>query len=374
VLVYRVELSDFRNYHRAEVELDGGTTAVIGRNGQGKTNLVEAISYLATLESFRGVPLDALVRVGADTAILRARLRHDDGREILIEAEINRTGRNRVLVNKQRLQRARDLLGVLRATVFSPDDLEMVYGAPAARRKVMDDGLLALSVQHHTVRTEVDRIVRQRNTLLRQAAGRLTSDIEETLDVWDEKFTESGTALGEARAGLVARMAPFVQETYERLAGRATPIDLRYEPEWRRTGLGPALAAARRDDVRRGVSTVGPHRDDLWLDINGMPARSHASRGECRTLALAVVMGLHTLVTETVGAPPLLILDDVLSELDPERCTALLDGVPRGQVIITSATDLPPAAKADRTMIIEAGNLVPETEGSAMNAGGADRE
>ena len=359
MLVYRVELGDFRNYHRAEVELSGGTTAIIGRNGQGKTNLVEASAYLATLESFRGVPLDALVRVGADSAILRARLRHDDGREILIEAEINRTGRNRVLVNKQRLQRARDLLGVLRATVFSPDDLEMVYGAPAARRKVMDDGLTALSVQHHATRTEVDRIVRQRNTLLRQAGGRVSGEIADTLDVWDEKLAETGTALGEARAQFVARMTPFVQRTYEQLAGTATPIDLRYEPEWRRTGLASALASARTDDVRRGVTTVGPHRDDLWLDINGMPARSHASRGECRTLSLAVVMGIHALVTDTVGSPPLLILDDVLSELDPGRCTALLDGVPRGQVIITSATELPPAARADSTLVIEDGEMVP---------------
>lgn len=366
MLVYRVELGDFRNYRHAEVHLSDGTTAVIGRNGQGKTNLVEAIAYLATLESFRGVPLDALVRVGADTAILRANLRHDDGREILIEAEINRTGRNRVLVNKQRLQRARDLLGVLRATVFSPDDLEMVYGAPAARRKVMDDGLQALAVHHHATRSEVDRIVRQRNTLLRQAGGRLTGDIADTLDVWDEKFAESGTTLGEARAQLVALMTPFVQRTYEQLAGAATPIDLRYEPEWRRTGLAAALAAARSDDVRRGVTTVGPHRDDLWLDIAGMPARSHASRGECRTLALAVVMGIHALVTETVGAPPLLILDDVLSELDPGRCTALLDGVPRGQVIITSATELPPAARADSTLVIDAGELVPRGPGARV--------
>lgn len=358
MLVYRVELTDFRNYQHLDIELSGGTTAIVGDNGQGKTNLVEAIAYLATLESFRGVPVDAMVRVGADCAILRAQLRHDDGREVLIEAEINRAGRNRVLVNKQRLQRTRDLLGILRATVFSPDELEMVYGSPTARRKVLDDALTSLSVQHHGLRLEVDRIVRQRNTLLRQSAGRLTDEIRDTLDVWDEKFVASGTALGEARAQLVARLAPYAQHTYEQLAGSPTPVDLRYEPEWRRTGLAAALETARSDDVRRGISTVGPHRDDLWLDINGMPARSHASRGECRTLSLAVVMGVHSMVTEAVGAPPLLILDDVLSELDPARCTALLAVVPPGQVIITSATALPSAARADRTVVISGGRHV----------------
>ena len=358
MLIYRIELIDFRVYKHAVIEIEPGVTAVIGRNAQGKTSLAEAMSYLATLESFRGVPNDALVRLGADTAYIRANIRHDDGREVLVEAEINRSGRNRVQVNKQRLARVRDLLGVVRTTVFAPSDLQLVYEGPTQRRQLLDDALVALSTHNDGLRLEVDRIVRQRNVLLKQSGGRMSADIASTLDVWDEKFVEVGTRLGEARARLVAQVTPYVCEAYEVLAGEPTRVDLAYEPEWRTTGLGPALLAARNDDVRRGISTVGPHRDDLVLGINGMPARSHASQGECRTLTLAIRLGVHRLITQHVGAAPLLVLDDVLSELDPSRSTALLRHLPAGQVIITTASALPEAAHPDAMITIENGEVV----------------
>jgi len=170
-------------------------------------------------------------------------------------------GATSVLVNKQRLGRIRDLLGIVRTTVFAPSDLQLVYEGPAQRRDLLDDALVALAPHNDALRLEVDRIVRQRNMLLKQAAGRLTADVADTLDVWDEKFVESGTKLGDARARLVARLTPFICEAYELLANEATPIDVVYEPEWRSTGLANALTNARRDDVRRGSSTVGPHRD-----------------------------------------------------------------------------------------------------------------
>jgi DNA replication and repair protein RecF len=358
MIVSRLELVDFRNYANASFDFHPGTTAVVGLNGQGKTNLAEAMAYLATLDSFRGAPLDALIRVGADTAVVRSTVVHDDGREMLVELELARNGRNRVLVNRQKLGRSRDLLGVMRVTVFSPDDLAIVKEGPAGRRRFLDDVLVALALKYDALRLELDRVVKQRNTLLKQVGGRLNDEAALTLDVWDSKMADVGDQFGHARAVLVARLSPFVEEAYELLADRSTSIELRYEPGWRQRGLAAALAEARADDVRRGVSSVGPHRDDLELFINGMPARTHASQGEQRTLALALRLGAHRLVTEKVGSPPVLVLDDVLSELDPGRCEALLRHLPAGQVVLTTAGILPEAAHPDSIVRIAAGMVM----------------
>ena len=358
MIVERLELVDFRNYERAEFELTSGVTAVLGRNGQGKTNFAEALAYLATLTSFRGAPPEALIRVAADSAVIRATLRDDDGREVLIEAELSRTGRNRVQVNRQRLARTSDLLGVVRVSVFAPDDLVMVKGAPAERRRFVDDTLVALATKYHATRLELDRIIRQRNVLLKQATGRLDDELATTLDVWDQRMASVGDQFGHARATLVARCQPMVVEAYEQLAAASASVALVYEPEWRRSGLGAALLSARDDDVRRGVSTVGPHRDDVEITLAGMPARTHASQGEQRTLALAMKLAAHRLVAERTGSTPVLVLDDVLSELDPNRATALLANLPTGQVVITSASPLPASAHPDRLLHIDAGTVV----------------
>ncbi len=362
MIVRSLELVDFRNYESATFELQPGVTAVVGLNGQGKTNLAESLAYLSSLSSFRGAPTEALIRTGADAAIVRAIVVHDDGRELQVELELSRTGRNRVQVNRQRLGRSRELLGVMRVTVFSPDDLELIKGSPSARRGFLDDTLVSLALKYDAMRLELDRVLKQRNTLLKnglkQAGGRLDADRELTLDVWDAKMADLGDRFGHARAVLVARLTPMVGEAYEQLADRPTAVDLRYEPSWRQTGLGAALAASRADDLRRGVSTVGPHRDELELSINGMPARTHASQGEQRTLALALRLGAHRMVADKEGSAPVLVLDDVLSELDPIRAAALLHHLPVGQVVITTAGPLPEAAHPDAVLRIQAGTVV----------------
>ena len=356
MIVSRLELTDFRNYTNATFEFHPGTTAVVGLNGQGKTNLAEALAYLASLDSFRGAPADALIRVGSDSAIVRASVKHPDGREVLVELEINRHGRNRVQVNGNKLGRARELLGVMRVTVFSPDDLQLVKGGPSDRRRFLDDTLVSTALKFDAQRLELDRIVKQRNTLLKQANGRLDANAEATLDVWDAKLAEAGDQFGRARAELATQLRPTVAEAYEQLADRPSAIELRYEPAWRSEGLAVALAAARTHDVRRGVSTVGPHRDDVDLFIGGLPARTHASQGEQRTLALALRLAAHRLVAQVADGSPVLVLDDVLSELDPMRCAALLHHLPPGQVVLTTAGVLPDAAHPDAVIRIEKGS------------------
>ena len=358
MIVEHLELVDFRNYRSGTFDLRTGVTVVMGNNGHGKTNLAEALAYLATLSSFRGAPSEALVRAGADTAIVRATVRDDDGRESLIEAELAPTGRSRVFVNRQKLPRVRDLLGTVRVTVFSPEDLRIVKDGPSGRRRFLDETLVALAPKYDALRLDLDRVLRQRNTLLKQAGGRLTDEIETTLDVWDQRFAEIGDRFGHARATLVARLAPHIHEAYETLAGQPTPLEIAYRSSWQGSGLLDALTEARSDDVRRGVSTVGPHRDDVVMQINGLPARTHASQGEQRTFALSLRLAAHRLITERTGSAPVLVLDDVLSELDETRATALLGHLPDGQIVITTASPLPVMAPPATIIQIVSGAVV----------------
>jgi len=357
LLVRRLWLTDFRSYASADVVLSDGVTAILGPNGQGKTNVLEALAYLATLESFRGAPPEALIRDGASTAVVRAE-GEAEGRAILVEAELALGGRGRVYLNKQRLQRARDLLGALRVSVFAPDDLELVKGAPAGRRRFLDDTLVALHPRHDQLRNDLDRVLRQRNTLLKQAAGgsRFDESAAFTLEVWDTKLIELGEALAQARTGLVAALAPVLNETYAAVAGvSSAPIEATYDAPWLDRGLAIALAGVRQDELRRGVTLVGPHRDELTVRVAGLPSRTHASQGEQRSLALALRLAAHRLVTAETGTPPVLLLDDVFSELDPERSDALLAHLPHGQTVLTSAAGLPPRARPDKVLHIDGG-------------------
>ncbi len=355
----RLWLTDFRGYVDADVTFDPGLTAVVGPNGQGKTNLLEAIAYLATLGSFRGAPTEALIRVGSQRAVVRAEAERD-GRSLLIEAELVAGGRNRAQLNRQPLRRTRDLLGALRVTVFSPDDLALVKGGPGERRRYLDDTLVALHPRYDAARNDLDRVLRQRGALLKQSGGRLSADIEATLDVFDAKLVSTGEALAAARHDLVAEMGPVLVDAYERVACQSATVVADYCPTWMDAGLGMALAAARRDDLRRGVSTVGPHRDDLDLSLGGLPARTHASQGEQRSLALALRLAAHEVVTRRTETPPVLLLDDVFSELDRDRSDALLRCLPPGQTVLSTADALPAGALPGRVLRVTDGVVTAE--------------
>lgn len=352
----RLWLTDFRGYAEAETKLDPVLTAVVGANGQGKSNLLEAVGYLANLRSFRNVPVDALVRSGAGKAIVRGEGERV-GRTLLIECEIATGGRSRTFVNRQPLRRARDALDALRAVVFAPDDLVLVKGGPGERRGLLDDTLAALHPRYEARRSELERILRQRNSLLRQSGGRLDEATGATLDVWDSRLAEVGEAVARDRVALVERLAPVLIGAYRDLAGTDADVHIGHEPEWRTAGLVAALAEARKDELRRGVSLVGPHRDEVDLALHGLPARTHASQGEQRSLALALRLAAARLIADVVESPPLLLLDDVFSELDPERSGALLAHLPAGQTVITTAGPLPAGADPGLILRVAAGRI-----------------
>ncbi len=365
----RLWIGDYRNYESAELEpAPEGLTVIEGANGDGKTNLIEAAAYLATLSSFRGAPVDALVRHGAERAVVRAEAERE-GRSVLLEVELQAGGRQRMMVNRQPVRRARDLLGALRVTVFSPDDLSLVKGGPSDRRRYLDEVLVTLRPANEALRADVDRILRQRNALLKQAgwkgrADRLSPDVASTLDVWDVKLSDAGEALARGREDLVGALEPQVAKAYGQLAAGRGDVSLTYQRSWHGP-LSEALGVARDDDLRRATTTVGPHRDEMSLAIAGgggevpvpLPARTHASQGEQRSLALALRLGAHALVTERTGSTPVLLLDDVFSELDAARGAALLASLPAGQVLLTTAGPAPPGSSPARTVRVQAGRI-----------------
>ncbi|MGH9088703.1 MAG: DNA replication/repair protein RecF [Acidimicrobiales bacterium] len=365
VALRRLELHDLRAFSHAALEpAPEGTTVLVGPNGGGKTTFLEAVGFLGTQRSFRTTDRAAMVRVGADRAIVRADLERD-GQPLLVEAELPTSGRVRTQVNRQPARDRRHLARAVPVTVFSPDDLAVVRGPPANRRNLLDDALRLLDLRTATALDELDRALRQRAALLRQAGGRCTADIATSLDVWDERLAVAGNLVALARRELVTSLAPLVVDAYGVLAGAgtagpgatraggdprapaATPppstlaVALAYLPTWE-GDLAAALVASRAVDVRRAATTVGPHRDDLAVSLEARDARTQASQGEQRSLALALRLALHRLVTDRTGVAPILLLDDVFSELDPVRSRALVRLLPPCQSLLTTAVPVPP--------------------------------
>jgi DNA replication and repair protein RecF len=310
VSLTELTLVDFRLFYELSfVPASEGTTVIEGPNGGGKTTILEAVSYLGTQRSFRRAPREAMIRTGADRGIIRGEFCQPA--RTLVEAELTRTGNSRAQVNRQPARR-QELATAAPVTVFSPDDLGIVQRGPSGRRELLDDALRVVDRQAAATIDESERVTRQRTALLRQSGGRLKDDIATTLDVWDERLSRVGTALAVAR---------------ERLVGDGE--------------LDDALAARRAGDVRVGATTVGPHRDDLAITVAGRDSRLQASQGEQRSVALALRLGLHRLLTERLGEPPILLLDDVFSELDPDRSRALVTQLPIAQALVTTAVPLP---------------------------------
>jgi DNA replication and repair protein RecF len=362
VFLRQLNVAQFRNYEFATFAPAPGLTVVSGRNGQGKTNLVEAVAYLSSLESFRAVPADVLIRDGSDSARLAAHI-DVDGRAVDLDVTLARRGHHRATVNAQRLVRTRDLLGVLRVTVFTPDDLELVKGGPVLRRRLLDDMLVSLRPAWDVTRSELERVLRQRSVLLKQIGHRAAGDDLATLDVWDARLAEVGTTLAEARRSLVEELQPWVIEAYHRISGIREPLRLVYDAPWMEAGLADTLAQARAEDLRRGTTSAGPHRDELRVELRDTAARTHGSQGEQRCLALSLRLGGHELVRARHGTSPVLVLDDVFSELDPQRSAALLASLPDGQVLLTTAEGVPPGAHPDLVIEVDAGSLMARTGG-----------
>ncbi|MGW3911891.1 DNA replication/repair protein RecF [Streptomyces sp. NPDC005070] len=350
--VTHLSLADYRSYARVEVPLDPGVTAFVGPNGQGKTNLVEAVGYLATLGSHR-VSSDApLVRMGADRAIIRANVRQGE-RVQLIELELNPGKANRARINRSSQVRPRDVLGIVRTVLFAPEDLALIKGDPGERRRFLDELITARSPRMAGVRSDYDRVLRQRNTLLKSAAlarrhGGRTMDLS-TLDVWDQHLARVGAELMAQRLDLVAALQPLADKAYEQLAPGGGPVALEYKAsspgvvgharEELYGQLMTAMEETRKAEIERGVTLVGPHRDDLVLKLGQMPAKGYASHGESWSYALALRLASYDLL-RAEGNEPVLVLDDVFAELDSRRRERLAELVAPGeQVLVTAAVD-----------------------------------
>ena len=389
MIVTHLSLTDFRNYRTAEVSLVAGFNLFVGSNGQGKTNLVESLAYLSTLGSHRASVDHAMIRQGADSAIIRARLEHDQ-RQILAEVQLNRSAPNRAQVNRSVIK-TRELPRYFSSVLFAPEDLALIRGDPAGRRRFLDELLVLRSPRFSAVIADYERVVRQRNTLLKSArSSGVRGDSLSTLDIWDERLVALGSQLIEARTALVAELSPEVANAYTSIAGEdhhamlgnqlsifagrsgadsvgGEDVDAgglsygRLRAEDAAAAFAKALADRRRNELDRGMTLVGPHRDDLVLELNSLPARGYASHGESWSFALALKLASAVLLQrESPTGDPVLMLDDVFAELDEARRTRLAVAI-RGfeQVLITAAVfDDVPEELTGNTVHISRGTIV----------------
>ena len=361
-------LHEFRSWVTVDLRLQRGPVVFVGPNGQGKTNLVEAVGYLATLGSHRVATDAPLVRQGADQAVIRARFGRDD-REMLVECEISPAKVNRIRVNRAPLPRPRELLGLVRTVMFAPEDLALVRGDPSERRRFLDELLVTRSPRYAGIRQDYDRVLKQRNALLK-TARHARGDALSTLDIWDGHVARVGGELLAGRLGLVAELAPYVSAAYAAIAGLGSDASvaagISYEssvlnrdphqdphhdphdghatqglpdsndstqghPDPNLTlqsspdsvaelteAIAAALLGVRGDELDRGITLVGPHRDELRLRLGDTAAKGYASHGESWSFALALKLGAYDLLRAD-GVEPILILDDVFAELDSRR-------------------------------------------------------
>jgi DNA replication and repair protein RecF len=382
VYVDHLQLTDFRSYESVDLPLESGVSTFVGANGQGKTNLVEAIEYLSTMSSHRVASEVPLVRSGAARAVVRAKVQAglDDPRQLTLELEINPGKANRAKLNRAPLRHAREIIGVIRTVVFSPVDIAIVKGDPSERRRFIDDLIVARWPRMAGVRGDYERVLRQRNTLLKSLGGRLRDgqppgDVAATLDVWDIHLAQAGGELLEARLTTLGDLAPHVSKAYADIAPTNNDAAAEYRasadldspqhaedgsaPGAFRSNLSAALAAGmtarRAEEIQRGVSLVGPHRDDIALSLGMLPAKGYASHGESWSFALALRLGSFHLLRAD-GVEPILVLDDVFAELDSVRRERLASGVRMAeQVLVTAAVaaDVPELLAGQRFRVAD---------------------
>jgi DNA replication and repair protein RecF len=364
----RLALTDFRSYEAADVRLEPGVTIFTGANGQGKTNLVEAACYVATFTSHRVAADVPLIRHGAQRAIIRAAIT-GGGRDNLVEIEINPGRANRVRLNRAPVPRPREVLGVLRCVLFAPEDLALAKGDPDQRRRYLDDLLVLTRPRFAGIRSDYERVVRQRSALLKSARAR-GGGVPRGLEVWDEQLVAVGAELIAGRLELVQAIRPLVGRAYSAVSGAASDTALRYRPSFRpdeeptpereklAEGLRAALADSQRAELDRAVCLVGPHRDELELSIGGLPARGYASHGESWSMALALRLAAFE-VLRAGGEDPVLILDDVFAELDAGRRGRLAELVAGAdQVLVTAAVGADVPAELSGRRFTVAGGVI----------------
>lgn len=344
-----LEVEEFRVWRSASARFDAQRTVLAGPNGSGKTSLLEAAWYAASLRSHRGAPDAALVRAGAEQAVVRAAVERD-GRQTRVDLEIRARGRARARLGGSPVARRREVLGILRAQIFAPERTAVVRGDPSERRAFLDEVLLMLHPRFYAVIRDYEKALRQRNALLKEAAGRGRGGGKgaETLEVWDGALVAAGAELCAGRAEAAARLAPHARRAYRVVA--EDDLAGSYQPNVPDPGAGAppsawadamrARMAERRDDeLVRGLSLVGPHRDDLAVQIAGLPARTHASQGEAWLGAIALVLGAHAALAEALGEDPVLLLDDPFAPLDPTRRRRVASALPEAAQTIATAAD-----------------------------------
>ncbi|WP_328446678.1 MULTISPECIES: DNA replication/repair protein RecF [unclassified Amycolatopsis] len=357
-----LQVTDFRSWPQADLALEPGPTVLVGQNGRGKTNLLEAIGYVATLGSHRVATDAPLIRHGCERALVRVAVVNDD-RELTVELEITAGRANRARVNRGAVGRPRDVLGILRTVLFSPEDLALVRGDPGERRRFLDELLVLRAPRYAGVRADYEKVLKQRNALLKTAGKRRTGREDpyalSTLEVWDDHLAVAGAELLAARLNLVADLGPYAAAAYMGVAPDSRPAKISYksslgdglpetygvpdgeraQPEVLKDVLLKALGEARKAELERGISLVGPHRDELELILGEAPAKGYASHGESWSFALALRLGSYELLRGEAGEP-VLLLDDVFAELDRKRRARLAEvAASAEQVLVTAAVD-----------------------------------
>jgi DNA replication and repair protein RecF len=375
----RVKLTNFRNYETADIEFSSGVNLIYGPNGQGKTNLVEALNFFAGLDSHRVAGYSPLIKQGKSTAIISLELSHE-GRDLLLEYEINTDSSNRARLNKSEVAKPKDILGYLNSVIFAPEDLDIVKRDPSNRRAFLDQLIVQFNPRMHGVYADYDRVLKQRNTLLKSARATGTKrDSLSTLDAWDQALVKNGTEIIAARVAFTEKLSPSLVANYQNIAKsnnepsmfiRSSVVessytyqdDLETQDSLETTNkeeisdlFQQKLSLVRPKELERGITLVGPHRDDLQLNLGSLPAKGYASHGESWSYALSLKLAsLEILKSESKLGDPILILDDVFAELDKDRREKLSDLVQQNeQVLITAAVieDVPGNLLANRFQV-----------------------